>query len=296
MNAEYFKTIADQSLAGVEAGEELWDKICRKAAEEQTASQTRQSLLKKWWIPAAAVLGAAAAVVFLSLRGGLSVSQSSLTQSLTAGGGSGEVASQQVTGVTLTAGSTSDPLFAAEGEEGLILLEGRAYRLAETLTECPVLGQTLGEITEFTRKPSLSDGQSVSSLLPVGTVVSAPLNLEGAGVLAQTEEGWAFFQRVSYGGWALQSGETLRDTLCSPEQVTFLTWQDRTWQGQEARELVALLLECAEYGDSSCGGTSSLLIGLDNGLTLRLYTGNGWISGCGRWWCSEFFEQLEQGY
>jgi len=55
-----------------------------------------------------------------------------------------------------------------------------------------------------------------------------------------------------------------------------------------------LLLEYADYVGTGMSGTDSMQIGLTNGLTLQLMTGDDSVSACGSWSCPDFFEAFAE--
>ena len=61
-----------------------------------------------------------------------------------------------------------------------------------------------------------------------------------------------------------------------------------------AQTLVDTLLDNAVYESSgSVSGKQSLLISLDNGLTVQMAVKNDKLSACGTWSCPDFFDAFQ---
>lgn len=178
----------------------------------------------------------------------------------------------------------------------LVMVQGATYRM---LTSPPVLaedqlGALLCELEEYTLEPALSTSGSVSNVVQQGKKVYEISGLSGALVAAPVEGSLRVFQRVSYGGTGIIGSETLADVLCSPHQVSSLQLSGVGVISDKAQAMALMetLLHHAVYQSASldASASQSLLIGLDNGLTLQLLAGPDTVSACGRWSCPEFFE------
>lgn len=193
-------------------------------------------------------------------------------------------------------------LFAPErgGNFPLLLVDGAAYRLliSPTNMQDSLLGESLGEVTEYTLEPALSTGGGiVSNIVNAGDTVYAVKDMRGAMVAAYVKGGLRVFQRVSFAGTATLGSETLADTLAAAEHVTAmeLTGVGIVDSAASAQALMQTLFDNAVYESASVGGgeTRSLLIALDNGLLMQLMVGDDTLSACGTWSCPEFFEAYD---
>ena len=190
-------------------------------------------------------------------------------------------------------------LFAPEhnGNFPLLLVNGAAYRMLISPTNMSdsLLGESLGEVTEYTLEPALSTGSGVvSNIVSAGETVYAVQGMQGAMAAAYVKGGLRAFQRVSYAGTAILGDETLTDTLAGAERITAmeLTGAGIVDDVTTAQSLMQTLLTNAEYDRAALGSgdTRSLLIALDNGLLMQLMVGDDTVSACGTWSCPEFFE------
>jgi hypothetical protein len=185
-----------------------------------------------------------------------------------------------------------------EGEGGnfpMVLVDGRAYRLLKTpaFVDGNLIAENLGEISEYTLEPALSSGSVVSNVSAQGDAVFSVQGMNGAMVAANVGGTMRAFQRVSFAGSAVIGNESLADTLCSPGNVVSLELSDvGTVTGDAAQQLMTTLLDNASFQSASISssGSQSLMIGLNNGLSLQLMVSGDSVSGCGTWSCPEFFE------
>ena len=200
-------------------------------------------------------------------------------------------------GAASVAGSYRN-LFAPEhnGNFPLLMVDNAAYRMLISPTNMNerLLGDSLGEVTEYTLEPALSTGGIVSNIVSAGDTVYAVQGMRGAMAAAYVKGSLRMFQRVSFAGTAILGDETLGDTLAAAEHITAmeLTGAGVIDDPATAQTLMQTLLDNAEYESASVGtgDTRSLLIGLDNGLLMQLMVGDDDVSGCGTWSCPEFFE------
>lgn len=289
-NIDNLDQIASRRLGGLEAGEVLWQKITLEASEAERPSRGRL------WKTVAACAGAAAVaaactVFFLNARQAKPETGSLLVQTLPAGESVTQAPPAGSMAVTMSAVSGGEGIFSAAGEEGLLLLSSAAYRLTDTVVPEKLLGEKIASVTEYTRQPSLSDGDAVSSVIPNGGEVFAVDQAKGA-VAAKVEGDYRLLQRVSYLGRAARGGETLEDTLCRPEDAAAVSFGGRVFEGERAAELLRLLYSGAECLDAGCSGSGTLTVTLRNGLPLSVYAGDDTVSACGTWYCPEFFQAL----
>ncbi|MCE5343790.1 MAG: hypothetical protein LLF96_09475 [Eubacteriales bacterium] len=190
-------------------------------------------------------------------------------------------------------------LFASErsGNYPLIMAGNAVYRMLISPTDMDdsLLGSALGEVTEYTLEPALSDGGIISNIVSAGETIYAVRDMNGAMAAAYINGRLRVFQRVSFAGAAVLGGETLRNTLSVTAQATAmeLTGVGIVANPVSAQNLLQMLLTDAEYENSSFGtdDTRSLLIALDNGLIVQLMVGADTVSACGTWSCPDFFAE-----
>lgn len=202
-----------------------------------------------------------------------------------------------VSGATAAKGSYRN-VFAPEskGNFPLVIVNGAAYRMLISPTNLneKLLGDSLGEVTEYTLEPALSTGGVVSNIVSAGETVYAVKDMQGAMAAAYVKGSLRVFQRVSFAGTAILGSETLQDTLAAADRITAmeLTGEGVIDDAATTRKLMQILLDNAEYDSASVGSgdTRSLLIGLDNGLLMQLMVGEDNVSACGTWSCPEFLE------
>jgi hypothetical protein len=306
------KQVAERGLGGLTADAKLQTRI-RLAATHPQASPWRTFLRP---IPVFTVVAALCLSVMLLAQPALSPSQESGTQTarmLLDSRAAGSVAEPSSTADDPTGMSTDSisvggaaentsnyrNLFASErnGNYSLIMVDNAIYRLliSPTDIDASLLGATLGEITEYTLEPALSDGGIISNVVPAGETVYAINKMQGALVAAYVNGRLRVFQRVSFAGAAVLGSETLQDTLCGGAQATAmeLTGAGLVTNPENAQALLASLLANAEYENASFGtdDTRSLLIALDNGLIVQLMVGADTVSACGTWSCPDFFDE-----
>ena len=180
----------------------------------------------------------------------------------------------------------------AGGKVPVIGVRGRYYRLLNSPASVSPsqLGEELGSVEEYTSEPALSGASLVSNVVEAGRTVYAVRGMNGAAAAAEVNGVLRVFQRVSYAGAALMGGESLRDTLqCGGVSSLELSGVGRL-SGGAAREVLDILLSRAAYQGSGCSETGqSLLIYLDNGLTMQLSVSGETLQGCGTWACPDFF-------
>ena len=185
------------------------------------------------------------------------------------------------------------------GNFPLVSVDGATYRMMQTPSSIgeSLLGGAWGQVTEYTTEPALSSGGIVSNTVLQGETVYKIRGMDGAMAAAWVGGSLRVFQRVSFAGSAIIGSESLRDTLCDPRDVLAMELSETGTVGDAAtaRKLMGTLLESAVYQSASVssGGTKSLLIHLQNGLTLQLMAGEDTVSACGIWSCPEFFEEFK---
>lgn len=189
-----------------------------------------------------------------------------------------------------------------EGSNGsfpLIGVNGSYYRMmtAPASVSERLLGASLGKVSEFTTEPSLSGTDVIlSSVATLGTEVYAVDGMGGTLVAAEVNGSIRLFQRVSFNGNALQGRESLADTLQVAGHIVSMELSDVgvITDASACEQLFRTLVDNASYDSSgSVSARQSLLISLDNGLTVQLAVRNDKLAACGTWSCPEFFEDFE---
>ena len=178
----------------------------------------------------------------------------------------------------------------------LVTLGGATYRLLESpdAVSSAMLGDEMGAVTEFNLEPALGSSGVVSNVVSTGENIYAVGDMGGALVAAPVDGALRVFQRVSYAGTAVIGTETLRDTLCAPSDVKWIEVEGLgRVEGETAQQLMEVLLDYADYQSTAFSGSVPMQIGLENGITLQLMTGEDSISACGTWSCPDFFEAFQ---
>ncbi|MDD3335603.1 MAG: hypothetical protein PHI98_08790 [Eubacteriales bacterium] len=304
-NLENLPQIAARQLGGLEATPTLLAKIKLNGNEAKKTAPFR-------WQPVAAV----ALTLVLLVGGGVLTLQNrppvtvdvegvNLIDSHSAGSDSKPTeipltadVPQGSISMSRSSGGTGQSLFAqASGSSfPLIAVSGKTYRMLESPNgiSSALLGSNLGTVSEYNIEPALGSGSIVSNSAGQGEVVYAISGMEGAMIASSVDGNMRVFQRVSYAGTATIGSESLRDTLCQSSNVQWIALDGvGTVQGAEAQNIMATLLDYADYQNTSMTGSGSLQIGLNNGLTLQLLVGDDTVSACGTWSCPDFFEALQ---
>lgn len=303
--------IADRQLGGLKATSNLLANI-RLQAAAKSAPKPRQSIRPIFAVCLALLLciGAFGWAVDSAIPGD-STPVPSLLDSQPAGGNSTQQTSSQgdlralqdVPPGNVSIGTAVEaPVYRsifAEAKGGnfpMVSLNGATYRMLKSpsMVSSDLLGESLGEIAEYTLEPALSDGGIVSNIASQGEAVYAITGMKGAMIAANVGGTMRAFQRVSFAGSAIIGNESLADTLCDPADVLWMELSDvgAIDDSVAASSLMATLLDNASYQSASVSssGSQSLLIGLKNGMTLQLMKSGDSVSACGTWSCPEFFE------
>jgi len=308
---ENLPQIADEMLGGLNAGQDLKYRILNQA--KAGAKPARR---KNAWMPILA--GACALALAVTL--GLNVEKPQASQvleqpneqfvSLTAGQNDAQPKTRALLdlppgSIQLSSGNSA-PAYRSiwspqnGGNFPLIGVNGQYYRMLRNPSSVSsgLLGSALGEITEYTEEPSLaSANQLVSNAAAQGEIVYAVKGMKGAMVAAKVDGKMRVFQRVTYAGHSTSGGESLSDTLGVNGRVIAmeLSGVGTITDSDTAQRLASILLNNARYkNDGASSGKQSLLIQLDNGLTVQMVIKNGTLSACGGWTCPEFFEAFEE--
>lgn len=308
--------LAAKGLGGLKADGRMLGQIRLAAANSAVKSRARWQPVLLYAAAAAIFLAAAlwgAPMLRLTDKPGSQLSAEVLG-SRAAGGTAQENSTEWIRAMGAPAGnvsagsSTTDAggyrnLFAPErgGNFPLLLVDGAAYRMliSPTNMKDSLLGDPLGEVTEYTLEPALSTGEGmVSNIVNAGETVYAVKGMQGAMAAAYVKGGLRVFQRVSYTGTAVLGGETLADTLTGATHVVALelTGSGIVDDPAAAQALMQTLTDNAEYESAAVGDGDkrSLLIALDNGLLMQMMAGDDTLSACGTWSCPEFFEAYDK--
>ena len=204
--------------------------------------------------------------------------------------------------ISMSAGrSISEGTLFAQGDSStfpLIILNGATYRMLETPASISshLLGEPLGEVTEFNIEPALGSSGIISNAASCGEMVYAVGDHTGALIAATVNSMTRVFQRVSYAGTAIIGRETLADTLCPPEAAAWVMVEGMGCVEDPVlvQTLLHTLFELADYQSTAFSNGKSMQIGLQNGLTLQLMVQDDSISACGVWSCPDFFEAFAE--
>ena len=297
---EQLPAAADRALAGLEADRHLMLRIER-------AAQSPQPRRRKVWAPALACAMALVVCVAVTVPMLRQPTQDSLITSQAAGNGvvGNERALLNMGEDSVSIGQNgAAPAYRSiwvkdSGTFPLIGIQGRYYRMLTTPGDVSdsLLGSSLGTVAEFTTEPSLSGGDVLlSNAASFGTEVYEISGMGGTLVAAEVDGSMRLFQRVSFNGNALRGNETLADTLQISGHIAGMELSDVgvITDADTCDQLLDTLLDCATYESSgTVSGKQSLLIALDNGLTVQLAVRDENLSACGTWSCPEFFEAFE---
>ena len=288
---EQLKEIADESMAGLEAGPALRQRILSRAGGTRTVRTGRR------WI---AVVACCALVLAVGLPVGLNMIHSRSNSTMTVGSlGSGsagrELATVDTDKATLTvtrknAGSAQSIL-----GDGLIRVNGRYYRQLKGIRiDSSFFGSSLGSVQEKCSDLTVTTTPIASTVISAGTEVYGVSGMSGTLVACTVDGHVQLFQRVTHAGNALVGGEGLADVLQLRGHVRAMSLSGvGIVEGSEAERLFGLLLSSASYdGSSNLSGKQVLIIELDNGAAVQLNVSGYRIGGCGVWECADFIDSF----
>lgn len=305
--------IAEQT--GIEAGEALKRKILRSVDAIETKPVRNMSFTMRRLVPVMCALvlivGGAFGISALN-KGQESVGVTEETMPLVTTIAAGQ--DQAVPGTQLALDvapgsiqirSSSNPAYRSIWARSnganfpLIGVNGRYYRLLTAPTSVPanLLGETLGNVNVYTSEPALAGNAGiVSNTVAEGESVFAVSGMQGAVVAARVNGEMRAFQRVSFGESALVGGESLSSTLRANQVVALeVTGMGTVNDAETARYLMGILTDNATFLRSGSSETNtSLLIQLDNGITLQLAVNGERLMACGTWACPEFFDAFQE--
>ena len=304
--------IAQRQLGGLQANTTLLCKIRLEAAEAKEGRKPRtiRRLRPALALCCALVLCVGAVMTLNRDIGPLvpDAGEANVMMASRAAGSQAEPTAQPMTladvpkgSITMSAGMkrSGGSLFAQSTDAGfpLVTLQGATYRMLESPDGISrsLLGNSMGAVNEFNLEPALGSSGVVSNVIAMGETVYAVGDMGGALVAAEVDGALRVFQRVSYAGTAVIGTETLRDTLCVPSDVKWIEVEGLgRAEGEEAQQLMETLLKYADYQSTAFSGSVPMQIGLTNGLTLQLMTGEDSVSACGTWSCPDFFEAFAE--
>lgn len=302
---EQLPEITNQALGGLTA-----DAAMKQRIYETATTRHYHMTSPARWIPAVCaglVLVAALGTGIPAMLRNTSVEEGKLITTISAGDGEAVMNENMISSLnnnSVKVGSQSTiPAFrslwekASSGSFPMIGMNGCYYRLMTSPADVPaeVLGERLDEVQSFTTEPALTNTNvTMSNCVPSGTSVYAVKNMGSTLIVARLNGVNRLFQRVSFNGSALLGKETLADTLQIGGHITMMELSgvgvvdDKT----TCEKLFNTLIAYADYASSgSISSEQSLLIELDNGLTVQLMIKNDKLGACGVWSCPEFFEQ-----
>lgn len=297
---EQLPEIAEKTLGGLTAGQNLKLRI-----EKAAANPVPQRRYTPAWVPAlcccalalALALGIGLPALNRQTNGQLIVSQPAGAPTA----GTERSLLDLDNNVTIRQSSTAPGYrsiwaTADGGSFPLVGIEGKYYRLltSPAAVSSSLFGESLGVVAEFTTEPSLSGTDVIlSNTVAQNSTVYAISGMGGTLVAAQVDGEYRLFQRVSFNGSALRGSECLADTLQIGGHIASMALSDvgTITDAAACEALFSTLTSTASYESSgSLSAKQSLLITLDNGLTLQLSVKNDKLSACGTWSCPEFFE------
>lgn len=298
---------ADKALKGLVAGPHLKMRIERAAANP---APVKASIPVRRWAPALSLVVVLAVGTLAGLPAVLDREQQTAplitTQSLGDEVTSNERALLDLGGSEVNISNRANaPEYRsiwATGSNGsfpMVGVNGTYYRMMTTPSSVSssLLGASVGSVAEFTTEPSLSGTNVIlSNQAAIGTPIYEISGMSGAMVAAEVDGKMRLFQRVGFNGSAIKGSESLADTLDAGGRITAIELSDVgiITDSSVCEALYRTLTSCASYESSgSVSAKQSLLIELNNGLTLQLAVKNDKLGACGTWSCPEFFEEFE---
>ena len=305
-NLESLPEVAEKGLGGLIAGQELKYRILNAAREEKPAERHFHIPA---WVPAvccALVLAVGmifalpqltgtvkdeddAGIVLRSQRAGEATSVPQMRGDLPAG-----AVKLSKTGSAPSYRSIWED--ASNGSFPMVGVNGRYYRMLSNPTSIgsELLGGSLGTVEEFTSEPALSNADSaMSNKVAQGETIYPISGMDGTLVAAAVDGSYRVFQRVGFNGSSVKGNESLADTLQVRGHVMAveLSGVGTITDQNTAESLVDTLLDNASFESSgSVSGSQSLLIQLDNGITVQMAVKDDKLSACGTWSCPEFID------
>ena len=294
---------------GLHANEAMKREILRMAREgKKAAPSVTFRRLAPLLCAIVLLIGAAAVAVPALNRDSVQPVPAQLTKTIAAGDENalpGTKLALDVPMGSIVIKSSSNPSYrsiwarSSGGNFPMVCVDGRYYRMLTNPTALPesLLGSQLGQVNTFTSEPALAGNAGiVSNKVNQGENVYAVSGMQGAVVAAKVDGNYRAFQRVSFGENGLMGGENLAATLKANRVVALeLTGVGTINNAETARYLMGVLFDNASFLRSGSSETNtSLLIQLENGLTLQMAVNGERIMACGTWACPEFIEAFQE--
>ena len=308
-DVENLKSVADEMLGGLTAGESLKRQIYAKARKEETPFYRMKAF--RYGMPACAMAAVLiTAAVALPMQGGnlrIDTYAAGTTPAPTvlAVRAAADLpdGALQLTGAAASAPGYKS-LFAqsAGANFPLVGVGERAYRLLKTPTLSEKdLGSSVGSVGVKSDEPSLCESAAwkdgLSNVADEGSEIRSITGMsEKTAVAAKVDGKWRVFQRVYYAGYGTMS-DTLESTLDVRGNVASLELSDVgvISDSKTANSLMATLLDNASlYAEDASGKNQSLTVTLKNGISFTLGVSGDVVSGCGGWSCPEFFSAFSK--
>lgn len=195
-------------------------------------------------------------------------------------------------GGQVTIGNATTPSYHSVWDNNsLIAINDQYYYLltSPSVVQESLKGDLLGEVQSMTGDVTGAFGIR-SNCVKASEKVYIAAGMKSTVVLASVNGKLRAFQRVACAGNATGNGEKLADTLRGTPVRLVLSGRG-VLEGNNARNAWNTLLSCASYAGSGLRESDeTLLVEMDNGLTLQLFVSGKKLSACGTWSCPEFFD------
>ncbi len=313
--------IADEAMAGLEAGPELKARILALENLPRVAEETlgglragpglkhrilngqetkRRPSAWRYAIPAMACALTAILVLTFTLVLPRLNWTARVTTSYTAGGPAvaNEAGSldRSQSRLTVTRNNAANRQGIWDGNN-LIRIGDRYYRRLRGLSmDRSSLGGVTAVTEEYTTDLTLSMADCTSNTVPAGTQVYAVRGLSGALVACEAGGGLQVYQRVSFNNKALIGGEDFSGVMPYRGHVVAMSLSGvGLVEGDAAARLFDILGDHAQYMNAgSVTQRQVLIIELDNGAAVQMDVNVDRLGACGVWSCPEFIEAFEQ--
>lgn len=307
-DVEKLKSVADEMLGGLTAGESLKRQIYAAARQTQTPFYRQKAF--RYGMPACAMAAVliTAAIALPMQNDGLRIDTHAAGTTPVPTAVAVRAAADLPDGALQLTGNSVAPgyksLFAQSSGANfpLVGVGSRAYRLLKspTLSEGS-LGSSVGSVGVTSNEPSLCESAAwedgLSNVADEGSDIRAISGVDQKTAVAAKVDGkWRVFQRVYYAGHGTMS-DSLESTLDVRDNVASLELSDvgTISSSETANSLIATLLDNASlYSEDATGKKQSLTVTLKNGISFTLGVSGDVVSACGGWSCPEFFSAFEK--
>lgn len=308
-DVENLKSVADEMLGGLTAGESLKRQIYAAAKKEETPFYRQKAF--RYGLPACAMAAVLiTAVIALPMQSGtlrIDTHAAGATPVPTAVAVRAAAdlpdGALQLTGANVSAPGYKSLFAQSSGANFPLLGVGeRAYRLLKSPTLSDgTLGSSVGSVGVKSDEPSLCESAAwkdgLSNIADEGSEIRAIAGMsDKTAVAAKVDGKWRVFQRVYYAGHGTMS-DSLESTLDVRGNVASLELSDvgTISSSETANSLIATLLDNASlYSEDASGKKQSLTVTLKNGISFTLGVSGDVVSACGGWSCPEFFSAFEK--